>query len=243
MATSSHILTTNDNIVLSAVFDPEGSGVISSGASLVNSSLPAAFPHTLAALLPALQAAEESIILPLNVANVSISQIESALSGINALISSNPKYPSAYNNRAQILRLLHGDDILSDCVHQRTIWNDLSRAILLATPETMEYGGQVCVIQAKVLAAAHMQKALLLLKASRVPSLLFKTRGKLPEALDGLDKVDIEEKACNEFELASVYGDPDAGKIATSLNPYAKLCGKIVGEAMKAELAKARTMS
>lgn len=154
------------------------------------------------------------------------------------IILSNPFYSSAYSNRAQILRLLHGDDLFAREVQESTIWSDLEQAIKLATPQKSKLDIKVCPLQGNILAAAHMQRAYLLLKAARKIETSGKAPGNLLEELQGSDKVALEERARKDFELASRYGDEDAGKMAKSLNPYAKLCGSIVGEAMKAELEK-----
>ncbi|TAQ91012.1 hypothetical protein B7494_g605 [Chlorociboria aeruginascens] len=241
MAAATQIqLSTNDALVLSAVFDPE-SNPLSSITSLVDASLPASLPNISASLLNILQTREGEILLPLNNASPSPELIKTALSQLTSLIAENQSYASAYNNRAQVLRLSLGDDLFSPELRDSSVWTDLGEAIRLATDPCS--GGKVCVLQGRVLAAAYMQRGALILKASNKVD-AYRVNGtdsadgigKLPAALQGMDKMSLEEIASKDFEMAGRYGDVDALKMARVTNPYARLCGGIVGEAMKAEL-------
>ena len=233
-------LSHNDSLVLSSVFEPESSGLLSHSNSLVDPALPPSLPHIDSKLLPELQARERAALQPLNSFAPAPSLITAALAQLEELIAAQPSYASAYNNRAQALRLLVGDDLFSRTVQQTSLWNDLCEAIRLAAPESE--GLRVCNLQAGVLAAAYIQRGHLLLKAARKCSDLSVKEGDeeakwLPKELSGLDKASIEEIASKDFEMAGKYGDQEAQKLAAVTNPYARLCGGIVKEAMKAELA------
>jgi len=51
------------------------------------------------------------------------------------------------------------------------------------------------------------------------------------------DKQRFEEEASRAFYLGGLYGNEVAKALAVHTNPHAKLCGSIVKEAMKKELA------
>lgn len=59
----------------------------------------------------------------------------------------------------------------------------------------------------------------------------------LPLELQGLDHDAVEAFARRDLETAGRYGDGGARDLAVRLNPYAKLCGNVVREAMRGEMA------
>lgn len=59
----------------------------------------------------------------------------------------------------------------------------------------------------------------------------------LPFELQGLDRDAVEAFARRDLEAAGRYGDDGARDLAVRLNPYAKLCGDVVREAMRGEIA------
>lgn len=59
----------------------------------------------------------------------------------------------------------------------------------------------------------------------------------LPLELQGLDRDAVEAFARRDLEAAGRYGDEGARDWAVRLNPYAKLCGDVVREAMRGEIA------
>jgi hypothetical protein len=243
-------LSDNDATVLDLVFDPESLG--SSFDTLVDPTIPPSLPHTSSNLLQTLQSAELAAIQPLNVPTPPTSLIQRALAQLTDLITTHPTYASAYNNRAQTLRLLVGDDLYSEEVQRSSLWSDLCEAIALATPTAM--GARVSTLQGSVLSAAHAQRGHLLWEAAKGSGdnsgLETATTGGgeerrkrmgngeqfLPETLRGVGRARLEEMASMDFEVAGRYGDRGARKVAASTNPYARLCGNIVREAMKAEI-------
>lgn len=58
----------------------------------------------------------------------------------------------------------------------------------------------------------------------------------LPLELQGLDHDAVEAFARRDLEAAGQYGDEGARDLAVRLNPYAKLCGDVVREAMRGEM-------
>lgn len=60
----------------------------------------------------------------------------------------------------------------------------------------------------------------------------------LPLELQGLDHDAIEAFVRRDLEAAGRYGDEGARDLAVRLNPYAKLCGDVVREAMRREMSE-----
>lgn len=58
----------------------------------------------------------------------------------------------------------------------------------------------------------------------------------LPRELRGLSTDSLEDLARRDFAAAGRYGDPVAVEMARKLDPYARLCGGVVREAMRAEM-------
>lgn len=55
--------------------------------------------------------------------------------------------------------------------------------------------------------------------------------------LKDLSREDLEEAASRELGLGGRYGNETARQLAIKTNPYAKLCGSIVREALTKEIA------
>ncbi|RDW81173.1 protein hmgX [Aspergillus mulundensis] len=242
IAPSKPSLTTNDSAVLQALFDAESSP--SSGVT-INPSLPQLPAHLgiSSEEHAALQAREKDIINPLASTNQAVpepSQIQSAVSALDALIREHPTYPSAYANRAQALRMLieNEDDqkaspetisLLS------SLLSDLGEAITLATP--LSPADAVSPTQAKLLADTHTHRAYLLLKISRQLKGGDKQEVRnVPDTLKDIGSEGLEEMASRDFFLGGRYGNKVAQQMAVQTNPYAKMCGAIVKEAMRKEV-------
>lgn len=186
---------------------------------------------------------EVSILAPLNTASPTTSAITRAISELTAIINLHPTYASAYNNRAQANRLLHGSDIYHHSVHDAEIWTDLTTAITLSAPAS---GSEVQEWQRKVLASAHTQRAWLAYTAAKNGERTHEDiRARLPEELNGLYKEELEAWCAKEFEKGAKYGNEMAKEMARATNPYAKLCGSIVGEmiARESNVAQANARS
>lgn len=251
-------LTNNDAAVLQALFDAESSP--SSGIT-VDPSLPP-WPTTVnisQADLTTLKARETQIILKLQTNETPNQEtVQSALEELNALLEQYPTYPPAYTNRAQTLRLLADlkyNQRHAEAEFQSTESNtdealftpeaadlssrisaDLGKAITLATPASP--ADPISSVQARLLADAHTHRGYLLLKAARVKKT--RSEGEVesvgPERLRGHSADRLEEMASRDFFFGGRYGNKVAQQLAVQTNPYAKMCGAIVKEAMRKEM-------
>lgn len=238
-------LSTNDARVLSALFDPESSA---------STNTITITPQPSTTTESSLKAAEAAAIQPLNTATPSPSAIQTALEALTTILTSHPNHASAYANRAQALRLKMGDDALFDEGNEEDaslLFADLSRCIALSTPssstssstsasaQTQKIPPQVTPSQAALLATTHTHRGYLLVKASLAAALQDSSTGRLqhgPRELVGKSKEELEEWASAEFALGGRYGDRKARQAAVRTNPYAKMCGAIVREAMEKEM-------
>ncbi|KAJ5758940.1 hypothetical protein N7520_006096 [Penicillium odoratum] len=244
-------LTSNDAAVLQALFDAESSP--SSGISIDSSlpSWPASVKISQEDLL-ALKTREIEIIRELQRStNSTCDNVQSAVNRLDALLTQYPTYPPAYTNRAQALRMLvdlqfnntdtsteqSSDDALftpEAASMASQILEDLSQAITLATPASP--ADPVSSVQARLLADAHTHRGYLILKAARVTkNQILREEAVGPDRLRGLGADQLEEMASRDFFFGGRYGNKVAQQLAVQTNPYAKMCGAIVKEAMKKE--------
>lgn len=206
---------------------------------------------------PQLQAHERTILHPLNTPSPSPQALTKAITELTSLIDANPTYASAYNNRAQALRLLHGDDLTRKELGASTVWMDLCEAIHYASPSSDEPprgedGGKAEVISkvspfaAKILGAAYTQRGRLLVKLSQRRKEEDEEKGNslgeggydealLPEMLRGKKAGCLEEMASRDFEWGGKYGCVVGAEMAVRTNFYQKACAGVVGEAMRGE--------
>lgn len=246
-------LTTNDSAVLQALFDAESSP--SSGVT-IDPTLPQ-LPSNLnisAKEHSFLQAREKEIITPLaSTTQPTPETLQSAINAFDALITQHPTYPSAYANRAQALRMLIGPEqqklspgtesenttpdffTPSATPYLSTLLSDLGQAITLSTPKSP--ADPVSPSQARLLADSHTHRAYLLLKISRqLKSKNTNDVEAIPERLRELGPEGLEEMASRDFFFGGRYGNKVAQQMAVQTNPYAKMCGAIVKEAMRKEI-------
>ncbi|KAI3399183.1 hypothetical protein diail_7552 [Diaporthe ilicicola] len=180
---------------------------------------------------------------------------EECVAGLSELISTNPSYASARNNRAQATRRLHGDGMLVSGLEpsdnpliadgdsaerqsaaKRTL-SDLDACISLLTPSGSY--PRLSRQAARTLSSAHTQRAAVYHQTAKM---LAKggVLGVDPERAEtGWQKLDFEEAASRDFALGGRYGNEVAKGLAVSTNPTAKLCGQMVREAMKKEYGPA----
>ena len=113
------------------------------------------------------------------------------------------------------------------------ILQDIAKAISLATPEQLS--SAISSLDARVLASAYTHRGYLLLLASKSED----NRRMLDDVpvLKDLSREDLEEAASRELGLGGRYGNETARQLAIKTNPYAKLCGSIVREALTKEIA------
>lgn len=246
-------LSSNDSAVLQALFDAESSP---SSAPQHDSSLPK-LPHISDSELPALQELELKAIRPLNTSdeNIPSETIQTAISELSEIIEKNPNYASAYLNRAQALRLLIDTQIktptttttsppasLPQPSHATQLFKDIAQTISLLTPATST--SPVSPLQSRTLANAHTHRAYILYKAGRPGDGDSENEKNhhianlVPPQLRELGNERLEEMASYDFQLGGRYGNEVAKQMAVMTNPYAKMCGAIVKDAMKAEIAE-----
>ncbi|KAI1130309.1 hypothetical protein F5Y10DRAFT_121590 [Nemania abortiva] len=169
------------------------------------------------------------------------------------LISENPRYASARNNRAQALRRLYGDTMIlpgqpdskallrgadKDEISQAalTVLSDLDEAISLLTPKSSF--APISPVAGKTLSQALTQRAAIYYMTGK------SARSDAKISLGGRKeetwtKLDFESAASRDFALGGRYGNEIAKGLAVATNPTAKLCGQIVREAMKKEYGPA----
>lgn len=225
-------LTKHDNSILSALFDPEAS---LSRATPNSKQLPS-LPHYSEPKFATIRAEEAAIVKGLDQTSYDLESLQEVICKLSTLIDAYPSYASAYINRAQAARLLLSvDDIFAPdhAAASAALVSDLGKGIDLATPETLSQS--VSDHQASVLAAGHTHRGFLLLKAAEL------TRngeaiGGAGERLRNATPEQIEEFASRDFATGGRYGNKMARDMSVKTNPYAKMCGAIVKEAMKKEM-------
>jgi hypothetical protein len=127
------------------------------------------------------------------------------------------------------------------------IFADLNKAIDLAQPSSPSPSSllassatatasstnhSISPFRARILADAHTHRGYLLLQASKTnnPSSI------RPSSLQSLGDDLLEEMASHDFFAAGQYGSPVAKVLAVQTNPYARMCGAIVREALRKEI-------
>ncbi|KAH0558334.1 hypothetical protein GP486_005005 [Trichoglossum hirsutum] len=244
-------LTENDSTVLEQIFDPESAPV---AGIQIDASLPEnRFIHDSAELQRLRSQEVRAIQMIEGLASSSRggqpreNAIDAATSVMSKLIAAHPTYASAYNNRAQMRRLQHGDHVLvnpptgtrkSEGLRDiaEAILHDLNTAINLATPPSPTES--ISKSQALILAQAHTQRGALLHATAKAlahshldPSEALAT----PHLFPGWGAERFEEASSRDFFLGGRYGNGIGRAMAVHTNPYAKLCGSIVQEAIKKE--------
>ncbi|OCT51148.1 hypothetical protein CLCR_09069 [Cladophialophora carrionii] len=220
-------LTKNDSSVLAALFDPESS--LTSTVE-IDDNIPTSSPSR----LKPLQEQELFALNSINHDQPQPNEIKLAVSRLTTIIESDGSYASAWNNRAQARRMLIADEKLSENpASVAEIFEDLAQAILLTTPT--QANTALSIMDARTLASAHTHRGYLLLLASKSEEkrkMLASVRG-----LDELSLQDLEEAASRELAKGGRYGNETARQLAVKTNPYAKLCGSIVREAITKEIS------
>ena len=220
-------LTPNDSAVLGALFDPEAT---LSGRPNIQSSISSGYDRETTDFL---QQQEVQLLSTINDGDSSKVGLAEVISRLDDIVEKYPEYASAYNNRAQVRRMnMLWEDLLSSPDEWQLILSDLDRAISLASPPDMMQA--ISPLQARVLASAYTHRGYLLYKASReeFPS---STIESVP-SMQGLERSVLEEMSSRDFGLGGKYGNKIAQRMAVETNPYAKLCGSIVKEALQREM-------
>ncbi|PWW80519.1 hypothetical protein C7212DRAFT_308211 [Tuber magnatum] len=165
-------------------------------------------PHTPSHLLQALKQTELNAI---KLAESSPAALPESRKLLEELTIAYPTYASAHNNLAQVLRMLSAP--------ATEILPHLNEAIKLSSPPTPI--SPLSPSQAKILSQAYTQRAAIYYS-------MFKQGG----------SEDMEGAASRDFFEGGRYGNGIAREMAVRTNPYARLCGAIVKEAMRNEYAE-----
>jgi len=221
-------LSKNDSAVLSALFDPDSS--LSSTIQVENSHMQESDSDR----LQRVQQRERHALKLINHETPATTDINLSITQLTTIIDDEPTYASAWNNRAQARRMLVSDkELPQNPSIVADILQDLAKAISLATPTGIN--GTISSIDARVLSSAHTHRGYLLLMASKS-----KENHMMLDEIPGLKSLsteDLEEAASRELGLGGRYGNETARQLAVKTNPYAKLCGSIVREALTKEIA------
>lgn len=221
------LLSPRDSAILTSLFSSEPPAP----PSLPTPAPPTGLPNFSPSLLQQIQTLESTALKPLNTASPPESTITTAISALSFIIGAHPTYPSAYNNRAQALRLLHGSDLTVPSAGESGIMADLAEAIRLCTPATTG-------LQTDILAKAYTQRgAVLLLTSTTMRAGEGKNDGAVQAlVLGGKSADEVEEMARADFREGKKWGGEVAGEMDVKMNPVRKLCGEIVREAMVRDL-------
>ncbi len=247
-------LSASDVKVLASVFDPEAS--TSRAEVIVNPSLPADRHIPNSTLLAELQAQEKSAIQLLEKYESSPSKdsssrdnvYRSALAILDQVATENPNYASVLNNRAQLRRWYWGDRNLlvqrkGTAQPERKVAGactvkDLRQSVSLASPGKPT--DAVSPKQGRLLAQAYTQLGAVYHAAAKDLETFDGAGEEVETSVDdlaGRTREGLEEDASQFFYLGGLYGNEVAKALAIHTNPNAKLCGQIVKEAMRKELA------
>lgn len=223
-------LSVNDASVFGAIFDPEAS---LTGTPQITTK-PTVSQSYSNYTIQAIRLAEHQALLSINVEEPALWAIQETISELDKLIDAYPLYASAYNNRAQARRMITELEDTANVAlnHISSVIEDLTQAIRLAAP--VHSNDAVTPEQAKILSSAHTHRGFLLYKASRSEAFRAKLAG--VKELQDLDNDTLEEMASKDFSAGGRYGNKLAKQMAVQTNPYAKLCGSIVKEALKKEM-------
>jgi len=224
-------LSANDARILNALFDPEtlpSSVAKSRDTAAIDTSLPA-HPSIPSSQLSTLEAQQNDIVRNVS-SNSDVAAIDDAIAHLNGTVVAWPNYASAHVNRAMLRRmrmeatLQEGKNIFASPKQDiEDIFTDLARAIHLSLPASSPTA-PVSTYAARILRTAYSHRAYLYLKAVETET-----------ELNGQGKSDLEELASKDFAAAARYGDEVAREMSVRTNPYAKMCGAIVRNALKEE--------
>jgi hypothetical protein len=228
-------LSANDARILNALFDPEtlpSSVAKSKDASAIDATLPS-HPTIPDSQLSELETQQNDIVRRTSKES-SPETIVSGIADLDKIIALHPTYPSAFVNRAMLRRLQIEATIPAEShifsspeAEIESLFTDLARAIHLSLPASPPTA-PVSEYQARILRTAYSHRAFLYLKASETGT-----------TLRGLGKSELEELASGDFAAAARYGDEAAREMSVRTNPYAKMCGAIVKNALREERKEA----
>lgn len=209
-------LSTHDQVVLSKLLNP---GELEEPAPSrpkiqVNAQLPPD-QHVSVELVEKFVEIEKEVVISVE-KDDSVENVTRGIERLKDIIVEAPKYASVYNNVAQLERILQQKGTGEAWSSTQSIIANLQRAIKLAGPEQMI----ISKMQATVLQQAYAQMGQVYMDEKK------------KKADGGEDSWADEEKASDCFRRAGEYGSKIAAELAVKVNPYARLCGNIVREAL-----------
>ncbi|PSN67882.1 hypothetical protein BS50DRAFT_572860 [Corynespora cassiicola Philippines] len=233
-------LSANDARILNALFDPEtlpSSVARSKDASSIDASLPD-HPSMSSSQLSALEAQQNDLVREIS-SSSDFSIIDSAIERLSEVIEKWPEYPSAYVNRAMLRRMKlealvkesNGSIFDADNNDVEVLFGDLSKAIKVAVASSSPTA-PVSPYQARIMRTAFSHRAYLYLKAAEKDI-----------SWKGSGKSELEEMASADFAAAAKYGDEVAREMSVRTNPYAKMCGAIVRNALAEERKETQSLA
>jgi len=181
-------------------------------------------------------------------------KLQEAQSKLSQLINQYPDLPSPYINRAQLIRVqipVQSLFTISYAEESKCILSDLDTGIRIASSSSSSNSAsnpnnsRFSSYQTNILATALAHRGLLLLKIADTVRVLDESADKLPILPDRLmnkSPEEVEEMANRDFTAAAKHGNSQAAQWAVQTNPYAKMCGAIVNEAIKKEMDEAGMM-
>ncbi|PVI08611.1 hypothetical protein DM02DRAFT_578792 [Periconia macrospinosa] len=231
-------LSANDTRILNALFDPEtlpSSISRSKDLSIIDASLPS-HPTIPSTQLSTLETQQNNLVRNITSSSTP-SSIQDAIRQEDEIIRENPEYASAFLNRAMLRRMgmeatLSEGKSIFDLPESEVegLFSDLSRAVALCVPSSSGSAAAVSPYQARILRTAFSHRAYLYLKAAESDV-----------ELRGKGRSELEELASGDFAAAARYGDEVAREMSVRTNPYAKMCGAIVRNALAEERKEAMT--
>ncbi|DAA74260.1 TPA_exp: Uncharacterized protein A8136_3458 [Trichophyton benhamiae CBS 112371] len=237
-------LTSNDSAVLQALFDAESSP---SNGIKTDSTLPQ-LPNIADADVQSLKKRELDALRPLQTTNENLTPeiIQTAIAQLSGIIEEHPNYAPAYLNLAQAIRLSidtgsqnQPDGPQTTPAPSNQLFDNLAKTIALLTPSSSS--DAISPFHSRILANAHTHRAYILYKAARSKDEKEKEhhrRNLLPLQLQDVSDERLEELASYDFQIGGRCGNEAAKQMAVGTNPYAKMCGAIVKDAIQAEIAK-----
>lgn len=229
-------LTGHDDSILKVLFNPEAS---TSERARIDERLPSLRPFSEPAFA-AIRAEEQTILRALDEPSPATDTVTDTIHQLDELIHQHPEYASAYVNRAQAVRLRLSADQLFTTAHSEEsakLIESLGRAISCGSPAAPS--DAVSPHQASVLAAAYTHRGLLMLRIADLSGRGRTVRG-VSKEIRAASRDQIEESASGDFLVGGRYGNKIAQQMSVKTNPYAKMCGAIVKEAMQKEIDEYR---
>lgn len=223
-------LSRNDSKVLDAIFDSEGSPSSATHISSTAFSLGDIAEEEYLRL----HETQSKALATVNVPSPDVEVVHGVINTLTGILDEQPLFAPAYANRAQATRLLINDEKIfkADGVARlESIVEDLERTIEHASPTSPNE--TLSPIRAHTLATPYTHLAYLLLLASRTEN------AELPAKFKPTPGKSAEDMASEMFGLGGLYGNRVAQEMAVKTNPYARLGGEMVKEALKEDMRAA----